>query len=139
MQNEPEAVIITSITIANLPEAIFVDQTWDEDTTTATAYRPDVMLQVRLGTSQDILFTSIERYPDSDSTRFVFDEQMRIVISDGFPELRLTLADLDEPKPEVMYAINVPGYYRPTGGFPETFTGRDEDDVTYVLEFDYVH
>ena len=70
---------------------------WDDDTSTARANLPDVMLQVRLGTSQDLTFTSIERFPDTEARAFVFERNMDFKIENVFPELRLTVADLDIP------------------------------------------
>jgi len=138
IQAKPKAIHITSIELENVPEEV-LELVWDDDTSTATAYLPDIHLQVRLGTSQDILFSSNERYFDSKETEYVFKQNMDVKVSDFYPELRITLADLDVPKPEPVYSFNVAGYYTPVGGFPEMIEGTDPNGVAFKISLRYDH
>jgi hypothetical protein len=138
-KSAPKNIIVTMVSIESLPEEIFGLKKWDDDTTTSTAYLADVMLQVRLGTADKDVFTSVERYPDSKETAFVFKESMRIKVPNPFPEIRLTLSDLDELKPTKMYSITVSNYYSPFGDFPETFEMENEDGVMVLIHLSYEH
>jgi hypothetical protein len=138
IQTKPRAIHITAIELENVPEDV-LNLEWDDDTTTASAYLPDIHLQVRLGTSQDILFSSSERYFDSKEPDYVFERNMDVKVSDFYPELRITLADLDVPKPEPVYSFNVVGYYTPVGGFPEMIEGTDPNGVVFRISLEYDH
>tara|TARA_B110000046_G_scaffold107291_1_gene114684 strand:+ start:2438 stop:2995 length:558 start_codon:yes stop_codon:yes gene_type:complete len=137
LQAKPKAIRITRVELSELPDEPFESRVWDDDTSTAKANLPDVVLQVRLGTSQNLTFTSIERFPDTDERAFVFDRNMDFKIENIFPELRLTVADLDIPKPTPIYSIIVSGYYNPVNGFPEIISGEDENGAEYVLHLEY--
>jgi hypothetical protein len=139
IQNRPETITLTRVEFTDLPEEIFINRKWDSDTSTANAFRPDVMLQIKLGNNTDEIFNSVERYPDAELTEFAFGEQMRVKISDGFPALNFHLADLDSDGPEFMYNVQVLGYYTPTNGFPSEVSGQNEDGAksTLYLEYQY--
>lgn len=139
VQAKPNQITIVGMRFENLPSDIFGDVKWDEDTTTNVAYLPDVMLQLRFGTSQDVVFASVERYMNSEEFAFVFDDAMNIPVSNAFPELRLTLADLDLPAPTKMYVMEVAGYYSPVRGFPSTFSYEDKKGARVELDLKYVH
>jgi len=139
LQAKPNAIRITRIEIENLPDAPFESRIWDDDTSTASAYLPDVVLQVRLETSQDLLFTSTERYSNTNERSFIFKENMNFSIKHQYVEMRFTIADLDVPKPTPIYAIIVPGYYSPINGFPEWVEGEDENGATYKVFLEYEH
>ncbi|MEZ4721091.1 MAG: hypothetical protein R2813_04345 [Flavobacteriales bacterium] len=138
LQNKPEAIIITSVHIENVPSTV-LGAKWDNDTTSKKAFLPDVMLQVRFGTSQDEAFNSIETYYDNELNSFTFKEGMKIRVPDIFPELRFTLADLDYDQRVPMYAIIAVGYYDPVGGFPEEFQMTNEDGATLLMKMSYEH
>jgi len=139
IQAKPNSIRVTRIEFENLPDEPFESRVWDEDTSTATAYLPDVILQVRLETSQDLLFTSTERFSNTNERSFIFDENMNFSIEEQYVEMRLTIADLDLPKPTPIYAIIVAGYYSPINGFPEMIEGEDENGATYKLYLEYEH
>lgn len=139
LQAKPESITITEVRIENVPEALFTSKVWDDDTSTSIAKFPDVILQMRMGTSQDLLFTSRERYFDTKETSFVFDDNVKAEIVGDYPELRMTLADLDVPKPEPIYVIVVKDIYSPIARFPETLEGVDENGVGYFLRLEYNH
>ncbi len=122
-----------------MPDEPFESRVWDDDISTAKTNLPDVILQVRLGTSQDLIFNSIERFPDTEARAFVFERNMDFKIENVFPELRFTLADLDIPKSTPIYYIIVSSYYNPVNGFPEMITGKDENGAEYVLYLEYDH
>ena len=138
-QAKPNAIRITRVELNELPDKPFESRVWDDDTSTAKANLPDVILQVRLGTSQDLIFTSIDRFPDTEARAFVFERNMDFKIENVFPELRLTVADLDIPKPTPIYSIIVSGYYNPVNGFPEMITRKDENGAEYTLYLEYDH
>tara|TARA_B110000046_G_scaffold114855_1_gene122036 strand:+ start:151 stop:708 length:558 start_codon:yes stop_codon:yes gene_type:complete len=139
LQAKPKTIRITRVELNDLPDEAFEAQVWDDDTSTAQAHLPDVVLQVRLGTSQELTFKSTERFPDSDQRSFVFYKNMNFKIEVVFPELRLSVADLDIPKPTAIYSIIVSGYYSPVNGFPETITGKDENGAEYTIYLEYDH
>lgn len=138
LQNKPEAIIITSVQITDIPSTV-LGAKWDNDTTSKKAFLPDVMLQVRFGTSQEEAFNSIETYYDNEMNSFTFKEGMKIRVPDIFPELRFTLADLDYDQRVPMYSITAVGYYNPVGGFPEEFEMTNEDGATLLMKMSYEH
>jgi hypothetical protein len=139
VQAKPERITIVGMHFENLPDEVFGDVKWDDDTTTNKSYLPDVIMQLRFGTSQDVVFTSVERYMNAEAFEFVFDDAMNIHVSGAFPELRLTLADLDLPAPTKMYVMEVAGYYSPVRGFPTSFRYEDKSGASVVLDLVYTH
>lgn len=137
IQQKPKAIRITRVELEELPDEPFEAQIWDDDTSTAKAYLPDVVLQIRVGTSQDLTFTSVERFSDTEERDFVFDEMMNVRLDEPFQDFRLTVSDLDLPKPTPIYSMIISGYYSPTGGFPEVVSGTDSNGAIYTVFLNY--
>ncbi|GAB4378962.1 MAG: hypothetical protein Kow0075_09310 [Salibacteraceae bacterium] len=133
----PRSITITSVDVSGLPSELFQRQ-WDSDTSTSTAYLPDVFLEIR-GADQQIVGRSYETFFDAAQSSFSFKQNMNIVLEPPYSRIFLLLNDTDDDGVETIYTFTCTDFYMGQEGFPEEHVHVTGSGEQFQLQLTYKH
>jgi len=129
LQRQPKSITMTRVQISDVE--FYVNREWDED-----GSRPDVQLGIQKGRDVFLSFISNERFDNSPSSEFTFEDELKFDVANQSETYRFSLLDYDDGSYQEIFWCTA-NLYHSSNGLPDVFEYEYDAGVKLKVWLEY--